>query len=424
MPGHDRNADLEWRAHWPLVLAAMAGLSLSVVPINSIGLFMGPLQAEFGWTRSRVASGLTVFAIVAVPLSPLLGGLIDRWGVRRLALPGLALTSAAFAAFGLANGSPVQWWGLWLGYSLVALGIKATIWTSAVSSVFKAGRGLALAMTLCGSAIGATVAPLLARWLIDDYGWRIAFAAMGAGWGGAALLLAIGFLFDARDNERRQPRTPTTKAAPAGGLTGLNFKEALRNVAFLRIAGAVLLINLLMVAIIVHLVPMLTQNGLSGRSAARVASALGIAAVAGKLISGWVLDHTDTNAVGSLCMALPAISCMMLMTGSSDLNLAFLAVIVCGVATGAQVQVTTYLTTRYVGLRNYGKLYGILISCIALATGTGPLLAAMLYDRFGTYRLLLIFGIVICAICAGLMTRLGPYPRFADDLDCSPHAPD
>jgi len=86
----------EFRLGWKVLLAAMLGVAFgaSPIPFNTIGFFMGPLNAEFGWSRAEIAAGVTIFGIVASLLAPVFGSLADRYGVRPVALWSLA----AFAA--------------------------------------------------------------------------------------------------------------------------------------------------------------------------------------------------------------------------------------------------------------------------------------------------------------------------------------
>lgn len=183
----------EWKLHWPLVLAAAVGFSFHAVATYSLGLFMEPLGAEFGWSRAEISAGLTLSALLSVPLSPVVGAMIDKWGVRRLAIPGLILKMGVLSLFATANGSSAQWYALWVLYALVALAVKSTVWTMAVSGVFTTGRGLALAVTLTGTAISQTLVPPITHLLIEGIGWRGAYVALGLGWGAPALLLvALG----------------------------------------------------------------------------------------------------------------------------------------------------------------------------------------------------------------------------------------
>ena len=89
---HSSSALKEWRTHWQVVLAAMMGLSFSSLAPASLGLFIEPLSDEFGWTRAQISLGMTIYALFAVPFSPLAGALIDSRGSRAIGIGGLILT--------------------------------------------------------------------------------------------------------------------------------------------------------------------------------------------------------------------------------------------------------------------------------------------------------------------------------------------
>jgi MFS-type transporter involved in bile tolerance (Atg22 family) len=114
--------------------------------------------------------------MLSLLLSPVVGAMVDRWGSRRLALPGVVLSAGAIACFSTLSGSVAQWLALWLGYALVAMLLKTTIWSAAVSSTFNASR---LAFALSGTAITHVPVPPLAQYLIADFGWRTAYAVLG-----------------------------------------------------------------------------------------------------------------------------------------------------------------------------------------------------------------------------------------------------
>ncbi|MFC4314537.1 MFS transporter [Steroidobacter flavus] len=404
----DSSALSEWREHWPMVIAAMAGLSFATVAVYSMGLFMEPLSHEFGWTRAQMSLGLSIVALFAVPLSPFAGALIDRWGSRRLGIPGIILSAIAFAGFSLATGSLTQWYVLWVCYAIVAIAIKTTVWTAAVSSVFQSSRALALAVVLSGAAISQTITPLIAQWLIDGYGWRQAFLWMGLGWGSVVLILLLPFFFDARDHERRTPSASNNRAA----LSGLTLAEGIRDPALLRIAAALFITSFLGVAVTVHKVPILTQTGLTREVAAQIAASAGIAGITGKLLTGWMMDRWQSGWIGGICLSLPALACLLLLDPIRTPTLIVASMMIFGYSAGAYLQICTYLTTRYGGLRHFGKIFGIMAGLMALATGVGPIVAGALYDHFGNYTVLLLAGIPIGLLSGWLVAGLGPYPTW------------
>ena len=398
----------EWHAHWPLVAAAMAGLSFASVAASSIGLFMEPLSKEFGWSRAAIAGGLSVFAAIAVPLAPVAGGLIDRLGSRRLAIPGLIVSAMLLACFSLANGSIMQWLMLWSLYALAAVSIKAPVWTTAVTGNFIAGRGMALAVTLCGTALAQTFSPLISQWLISTQGWRAAYVWLSLSWGAVALLFVVPFLFDARDRLRQQPVSVVKSEPPV--LYGLTLREAMRNPKLIRIAVATLITNILVGGILVHQVPLLKEHGLSAVVAAAVAGSTGLASISGKLFSGWLMDRVHGGRVASISLALPALACLLLLNSEGSSALAMAGVMLLGYTTGAQMQLCAYLTGRYGGLLSFGKVFGVMSGLTALGIGIGPVVVGLVFDRVGSYSPALTVGVPTALICGLLLMRLGPYP--------------
>ncbi len=121
---------------------------------------------------------------------------------------------------------------LWLFYGFAAVMIKSTVWTAAVSSVFKQGRGLALGLTLSGTAVANAIVPPITTALIDAYGWRGAFVGLGLGGGTIALVACWLFLFDgyaAAQRERAKEPASTAQLLDAPGLSMVS--EVLRELS-------------------------------------------------------------------------------------------------------------------------------------------------------------------------------------------------
>ncbi len=199
--------------------------------------------------------------------------------------------------------------------------------------------------------------PLIAQWLIDGYGWRQAFLWMGLGWGSVVLILLLPFFFDARDDQRAPSASTATSRAV---LSGLTLAEGVRDPALLRIAAALFITSFLGVAVTVHKVPILTQTGLSREVAAQIAASAGIAGVTGKLLTGWMMDRWQSGWIGGICLSLPALACLLLLDPIRTPTLIVASMMIFGYSAGAYLQICTYLTTRYGGLRHFGKIFGIM----------------------------------------------------------------
>lgn len=409
----------EWQAHWPKVLAAMLGMSFFSMISYSFGLFIEPLEQDFGWKRAAMSLGLTVFTATAMIFGPFAGALLDRFGARRIGIGGITLTAIAFSCLGLANGSLTQWYGLWLIIALAAVAIKTTVWSSAISSLFTTSRGLALAVVLCGSAIGQSLSPLLGNWLIAGHGWRDAYRLLALGWGGFALIMVALFFFDARDGARRAAAggtatSPTASPSQAITLGGLTPRQALRDSRILRIALANIIISTLGSGVSLHMVPILSQTGLDRASAAGIAATAGLAGIAGKIITGWLLDRVQGNVVPVSSFALAAVGHALLLNTLGSIPALTFGVMVLGYTSGAGLQVTTYLITRYGGMRHYGKIYGTIGSMLMLGTSLGPWIAGLIHDMTGSYQLLIMLAIPSMVMASTLFMGLGAYPDFSD----------
>lgn len=399
----------EWNAHWPLVLAAMLGMSFYSVVTYSLGTFIEPLEREFGWSRASISMGLTIFTVTAMVGGPFIGMLVDRFGTRKVALPGLALHSAAFAAFSLANGAFAQWLLLWTLLAVVALTTKSLIWSAAVSSVFTAGRSMALALMLSGTALGQTLSPLSANWLIENHGWRVAYLGIGLGWGGLALLACVLFFYDARATGKRNG---TSGATPPPVLGGLTIRQASRDSRVLRIALANVVFSTIGSAITVHLVPVISETGVDRSQAVEIAALAGVSGIVGKLLVGWLLDRVQGSAVPFISFFLPAFGYFLLLDTLNSPTALATGVLILGFAGGGGLQVTTYLISRYGGLRNFGAIFGAITSAMMLGTSIGPLLAGVVFDSTGSYATLLMTAIPTAVFCSLLFVGLGPYPHF------------
>ena len=232
-----RTAGEEWKAHWPLVMATMVGMSFGGVLSPTLGVFMEPIEQAFGWSRAQIAFGLTVSALIAIPLGPVGGFLIDRYGARAVALPCKTLSAVALAAFSLLTGEYWQWILVWVIYALTTGLTRQTVWSRAISSTFEKSRGLELAAMLTGTSLTTAFAPAIANALINAFEWRGAYLALALGWGGMTVLLLVLFFF-----ERAVPKPASASArTPPVPLPGRPFGEAMRSRQVISIGLAIAL---------------------------------------------------------------------------------------------------------------------------------------------------------------------------------------
>ncbi len=399
-----KNALAEWRGYWFLPLVAALGYATAVLHIYSLGPFFVPITQEFGWTRAEFQFGLTTTTMISGIFCIPVGILVDRVGPRRLALIGVPLLSAGVALLSLATGELGNWIFLWGVIAIGTFFAQATVWTSAVATRFKSGRGMAFGVTLAGASLAQIVFPLMATELIAAFGWRNAFAAMGGLWAALVFPMLLLLFHGARDKTRK-PAAPTPEAARA--MTGLSIAEALRSRALyiLLLAGG--LFSFTILGAVIHFVPMLTDSGATPRAAAGMAAIIGVFSIIGRLGTGFLLDHFKAHLVGAVAFLIPVAACaLLLLDGANPISQSAAAAII-GLTLGSEVDVIAYLAARHFGLRNFGALYGALITALAIGTSLGPLVAAHVFDKYASYDPFLMLMMALTTISAVALVSLG-----------------
>src|ERR1051325_8920556 len=93
---------------WWIVFATVCGLIVGGGAVNvfAFGVFLKPITAELGVGRATFSSALTLHSTLSALSCPVIGWLVDRWGARRVMIPGLLLYSAATACYALIQASP------------------------------------------------------------------------------------------------------------------------------------------------------------------------------------------------------------------------------------------------------------------------------------------------------------------------------
>ncbi len=408
------SAGEEFVRNWPVVLAGALGMALASVGVYVMGIFIQPLEQEFGWTRAEIVAGMTIISLFGMICAPFVGLVVDRFGPRRLGVFGVVVACATLAALSLTGPSIWTWWALWMPIALAGTCMTPTIWTSGVSSLFDAGRGMALALVLGGTALCSTLTPILGNYFIETLGWRHAFVALAGFWAVLVIPVVVLFFTSARDRNRV---VPSNQKVDAAVLAGVGVREAMLSGKYFRLASAGFLATLIVVSLVTGLVPILTSLAIERQSAANLAGLVGISTVTGRLIGGYLLDRINGNVVGAVSMLLPIIPCALLLAFPGSIPIAGAAVLVLGLSLGVELDSVAYLVSRHFGMLHYGVLFGTIVGLLSIATGFGPLLISFVYDRTHSYAGVLWGYMPLSLLTALLFASLGRYPVFGRSGD-------
>jgi MFS family permease len=396
----------EWRRGWILVLVSMIGLGISTSHIYTMGIFMGPVEKSLGWSRGQISSGLLVNSVVAVLFAPFFGLLIDRFGVRRVGLPGMVIYCSGIMLLSATGRSIWTWYGFWLIVAIGSLLIKPTLWATAIAKNFEKQRALALAVMLCGSGLGSSILPIVTTRLIAAYGWRGTYIALGSG----ALLLIFPLIFFFLRDEASTTQQQRTVARAT--LPGLEIRAAILSTQFLRIALSALIMTVAMAGLNVHFAPMIMARGVGANTAAAAAGCIGITSILGRLCTGVLLDRWNGPVIGAITFSLPLVAAALWLNYDGGVPSALIMAATVGFSLGAEIDIIAYLSTQYFGLKNYGTIFGTVVGVLVFGGGVGPTLAGIVYDRTHSYSFFVWCAIPAFLLAAVLIGSLGAYPGF------------
>lgn len=374
---------------WLVPIGGALGLIVGNGPISvfAFGVFIGPLEREFGWSRADLGTAMALCALLSAITLPFVGLLMDRFGVRRPLACAIGLLAVNVALIGQSATLPMF-------IALTALtGVTGAAqspigYVKSIAGCFDRRRGLAIGIAMSGVGIGTALVPQVVQGLVASFGWRVAYAGLGL----AIVVVALPpVLLLLREPPRSGDHVLDAARPP---VAGLGLREALRLRSFWCIALAVLLVSVAVNGALVHVVPLLVDRGWSATSAARVLVAAGVAGLLGRLLAGYLMDRLFAAYVASGFFALAILGIYLLASGAS----AVLGMVAIGLAAGAEVDMIGFFTSRYFGLKRFGQIYGVLFSVFTIGAGLGPLLLGVVHTLSHRYDL----GFMACGIGLGV----------------------
>jgi len=388
---------------WWVVVGAVGGLVVCNGPVLAFtfGVFLKPIMTEMSWQRGTASFALSAGGICSALMVPVLGRMMDRWSIRKVALPGLVFYAFAMCLLGLSPRSLVIF-TLLFALAEAASAVQTPIgYAKAIAAWFDRRRGLALGVAMSGVGLGGFIMPQLAQVLIDRVGWRGAYPIFGL------LTLAIAFPLVALWIREPRPGEGERRAAETAEQAGLDVREALRTPRFWLMGAAFFLVAIAINGTVAHVVPLLTDDGISAATAAATMGVFGLATMAGRLLAGYLVDRFFAPIVATAFFLAPIAGFVLLSTASGALPA--LGVILLGLGLGTEIDLIAFLVSRYLGQRSFGEIYGYCFMIFGFGSSLGRFLGGLIYDLAGSYGPALIGAAAALVAAVVLVNLLGPY---------------
>ena len=390
-----------------IMIASFLILMLTTGFFISFGIFLRPLQAEFGWSRMAISSAYSMGCLVSGTCAVIFGRICDKYGPRWILTIAGIVFGTGFLLMSTIN-------SLWQLYFL--FGLLVSMWPdtsvglllSTTARWFVKKRGLVVGIVGTGSGLGIMLIPLFVSYLISSHGWRYAYSLIGII---AIVCIVLPAQVMRRDPSRKGLRPYGELSESTGRLEEIGFtlKEAIRQKQLWIVAVIMFLTFYCIDTLLIHITSYAMDSGISSINAASLISIIGGASIAGRIIFGNVGDRIGCRKAMAITIVITIGSFLWLYQSEGLLQLR-LFVIVYGFAQGGSFALMSPLLAELFGTRALSSLFGIALFFGAAGAGLGPMVAGRIYDVTNSYQsafLILIIASVIGLILALLLKPTG-----------------
>jgi len=339
-------------------------------------LFLQPVSSSFGWGLSIFPQAPMIVGLTAALSGPLIGRLIDRYGVRRILVPGLAIWSAGYFALSFMRGVIAE---LYLLTIIMAVGstIAGPIsYAKIVNGWFDRNRGLALGLVLgAAPAVATAIAVPVTQGLIVAQGWRTTFQILSTA---AALVTIPATLLLVREAKASAP-----PGAPMSAVEGVPARAAVLSWDFILTIGTSALAVGVLMGVAVHFIAWMGERGVDRGTATFALSLYSLAGPLGPLVGGMLLDRVRNPRVFAVFFAVGALGLALLLGFGAAGVLP--GMVLLGLAFSSINGLAPYLVSRYFGMASGSEILGVTFAVLTIGMGVGPVLIGLGHDATGSY---------------------------------------
>ena len=362
--------------------------------LHTFGVFFKPISTEFGWTRGAISGAFSLSVIISGLLGIFMGWLNDRVGPRFV----LSLCGFLMGLGYLLLSQIGSVWEFYLFYGiLLGPGIAGTFvpLSSTVARWFAKRRSMMTGIVTAGEGLGTLLVPPLATLLIHTYEWRVSYLILGAT---VLVVVVTAAQFLKRDpsdmgqyvdgeSEEEQPEVELAD-------TAFSLREAVTIKQFWLVCSLLFTTGFCMLAIVVHIIPLATDSGISASTAATILAAIGGLGIVGRLVLGGAADRIGIKRVLIMGLVLMSVSLLWLLQ-SGELWEFYLFAVIFGLSNGGINALWSPLVAELFGLKSHGLIYGVSELGFTIGAAIGPLMTGYIFDSTGAYA-------VAFLVCAGL----------------------
>jgi MFS family permease len=411
-----------------LVVAAASGIEFAnaASAIGVLTVFVNPMIDEFGWSRTEMAGATSLGAVLGAVLAPFSGRLVDRMGSRLVLAVGGGVVTAACLYLSAAQ----TLLGFYVAFTLSRIADQGLIKIGAsttVSKWFLRYRGRTTGLVFFAGSAGVIALAPMVQIVINLWGWRVAWTML------AGVMFFLGVIPTAL-LIRRQPedlglnldgigpaQASLVTAWPSEAVQPFpkdeeqwSLNQVIKTLPFWLILLSLFIVSTATSGIGLHLVPHLTQQGLSAAAAVGAISIMSTSGALGALVLGIAAERVSLRLMIALTYLLGAVSMSVLLVADTLYETYLFAILQGLVGTGVNT-LAPILWASYYGRRSLGSIYGLSRAAQVCGFALGPLVSGIVYDTTGSYRSAFIY-FAFLAVGAAVIVLASRRPRSLKDM--------
>jgi len=380
-----------------VVVAACTVIAVLSAANYSYGIFLKPMAAEFDWTRAMTSGAHSTAMLVQGFILIVTGRLTDRFGPRIV-----TVVCSCLYALGLFLMAQIEAvWHLYLFWGvIVGLGTGGGLvpMTSTVARWFVKRRGLMNGIVVAGVGIGTMIGPPASSHFLLSYGWRTSYVIIG---GICLVLLVVASQFLRRDPEQKgllpYGSSLVEQKEPTQDLGGFSLSGSLHTRQLWMICTIYMLFGISQMAIMIHIVPHATDQGISPIAAANIMTVIGGLGIAGRVILGGAADRIGNKKALIIGLGLMSVAVFSLQI-SGDMWLLYIFAAAFGFGYGGEIALMSPVMAELFGLRALGVILGVVSCAYFIGCAIGPLVAGHMFDVTGNYYSAFLICGIFCII--------------------------
>jgi len=401
---------------WIIVGVALISMAFWLGIRSSFSVFYVALLDEFPWSRAGSAGVQSMALITYTFMAPLVGGLIDRFGPRRVIAPGILIL-----AVGLMLCSRIEtltqfyiFYGVVVGTGISCIGIVS--YSAILAHWFEKKRGLASGIAVSGMGLGTFLLVPMSQSFISMWGWRMTFIITGCL---VLIILVPATALFLRHKPQELGQHPDGSNSP--DLNNKNHSQdqnnkqdndwTLRKAVYTLRFWALILFPFFgfigVFIIVVHQVKFLVDQGIDKMTAAYILAMVGIVSSIFRIFWGWLSDRISrelTYTMGIVCGCLGAGSLLLFeIHGSAFFTYSFFVLF--GVGWGVTAPMFMAVAADLFKGRIFGLIYGFVEAGIGIAGAFGAWVAGFIFDKTQSYQAAFVL-VIVAFLLSGIFVWL------------------